>query len=181
MGRSRCHGRICGRREQGNCSATRRSSTEEPGLSSISPLPRTSLPRSFPASLSSPPVHLPWTPPRLGPSSVATCGRRPTVEELTQPDCFSLQGPTRTDWCPILCVPSVQSSPEKDWLDVHLHLPGGGRLQRPHRGGDCPGRTSDHRSQRNCLWGLDGTYVGCMVGKPLFWEFKPYFILGMAT
>ena len=29
--------------------------------------------------------------------------------------------------------------PEKDWIDVDLHLPGGGQLQRPHRGGGRPG------------------------------------------
>ena len=144
---------------------------------SISPSPLTFLPRSFPAALSSAPLLPPWT----HPSSVATCGRRPTVAELTQLDCFLPQGPTQTDWCLIiLCVP-IEPFLEKDRLDVHLHLPGGGRLQRPHRGGCRPGRPPLHRCQRHRLRGLDGSHVGCMVGWATFDFIFFYIFLGMVT
>ena len=53
---------------------------------------------------------------------------------------------------------------EKDWIDVDLHLPGGGQLQRPHRGGRRPGGAQGHRRQRHRIWRLDGAHVGGMVG-----------------
>ena len=64
----------------------------------------------------------------------------------------------------LLFVPCL----EKDWIDVDVHLPGGGQLQRPHRGGRRPGGAQGHRRQRHRIWRLDSAYVGGMVGVSLF-------------
>ena len=120
-------------------------------------------PRSSPAASHS--SSTTSTPPWTRPNSVATFGRRQTLVELTQPNCSSPLGPTQTDWCLYYpCISALCS--EKDRLDVHLDLPGGGRLQRPHRGGCRPGRPPLHQCQRHCLRGLDSSHVGCMVGWP---------------
>ena len=135
------------------------------------------LPRSSPAAAHS--SSTTSTPPWTRPNSVATFGRRQTVVELTQPNCSSPLGPTQTDWC--LYHPWISAlCSEKDRLDVHLDLPGGGILQRPHRGGCRPGRPPLHQCQRHRLRGLDGSYVGCMVGWATF-DFIFFIFLGMVT